>query len=232
MGGLDRGLFCLSGSQQFVLMKNISETLSGRIRILELAGLSLREIQGDPFNERFLPTEEYVLERQESVIMPSNIWETIHRGSYPALQDARTEWAAFYSDYVRTYIERDVRELSAVQDLDAFRRFMVAAAARTGEILNYSNLADAIGKDVSTVKHWISILEASGIIYLLEPYAANVLKPVEIKQSAGVTPDATGAFLVLDKIEGKQRGIGTVVCLCPQPGLLRENVWQLPVWFI
>lgn len=323
-----RGLFCLSGSQQFVLMKNVSETLSGRIRIMELAGLSLREMQGDPFGQRFLPTMEYVLERQKTVRTPANLWEVIHRGSYPALQDARVEWGAFYGDYVRTYVERDVRELSAVQDLDAFRRFMIAAAARTGEVLNYSNLAEAVGKDVSTVKHWVSILEASGIVYLLEPCTANVLKrairtpklyfrdtglacyltrwltaealacgafsghifetfviseilksfsnagldyryfvsyyrgrdrkrrrrdgeiteaegeidfiieengvlhPVEIKQSAGVTPDVTACFPVLDQIEEKKRGMGAVICMCPQPGILRENVLQIPAWYI
>ena len=172
----ETGLFCLSGSHQFKLMKNVSETLSGRISIIELPGLSLREIQGDPFNRRFLPTMEYILERQKTVRMAENIWEIIHRGSYPALQNRDLEWSAFYADYVRTYIERDVRELSAVQDLSAFQRFMIAVAARTGEILNYSNIADEIGKDVTTIKNWISILEASGIIYLLEPYSSAVLK--------------------------------------------------------
>lgn len=324
----DRGLFCLSGSQQFALMKNVSESLSGRVRIMELSGLSMRELQGDTFNQRFLPTMEYVLERQKTARSPKNIWEIIHRGFYPALQDPDTEWAAFYGDYIRTYIERDVRELSAVQDLDAFRRFMIAAAARTGEVLNYSHLADEIGKDVSTVKNWISILEVSGVIYLLEPYTANVLKrairtpklyfrdtglacyltrwltpealacgafsghifetfviseilksfanagldyryfvsyyrgrdrkkvkkngemtqveceidfiieengvlyPIEIKQRGNVTPDVTGSFLVLDKIEGKKRGMGAVVCMCTQPGMLRENILQIPVWYI
>ena len=77
----ETGLFCLSGSQQFKLMKNVSETLSGRISIIELAGLSLREIQGDPFNQRFLPTMEYILERQKTVRAPENIWEIIHRVS-------------------------------------------------------------------------------------------------------------------------------------------------------
>ena len=284
-----KGLFCLSGSQQFVLMKNVSESLSGRVRIMELSGLSMREILGDPFNQRFLPTMEYVLERQKTVKPPANIWEIIHRGSYPALQEADTEWAAFYGDYIRTYIERDVRELSAVQDPEAFRRFMIAAAARTGEVLNYSHLADEIGKDVSTVKNWISILEASGVIYLLEPYTANVLKrairtpklyfrdtglacyltrwltaetlacgafgahgetaeveseidliieengilyPIEIKKNSHVTPDVTGSFFVLDKIEGKKRGMGAVICMGTQPGLLRENILQIPVCYI
>ena len=324
----ETGLFCLSGSQQFKLMKNVSETLSGRISIIELAGLSLREIQNDPFNQRFLPTMEYILERQKTVSTPENIWEIIHRGSYPALQNSDLEWSAFYADYVRTYIERDVRELSAVQDLNAFQRFMIAVAARTGEILNYSNIADEVGKDVVTIKNWISILEASGIIYLLEPYASAVLKraikspklyfrdtglacyltrwltadalaygamngpmfesfviseilksfsnagldyryfvsyyrgkdkkkvnrngetielegeidfiieengvlyPIEIKKNASVTADMTSAFQVLDTSPEKKRGMGAVICMCPQPGALRENVLQIPAWYI
>ena len=172
----EKGLFCLSGSQQFRLMKNVSETLAGRVSILELPGLSLRELQGDPFALPFLPTMEYLLERQKTVKAPKNLWQIIHRGSYPALQDPELEWAAFYADYVRTYIERDVRELSAVHDLVAFRRFMVAAAARTGSVLNCSNIASEVGKDLATIKNWLSILEASGIIYLLEPYASTALK--------------------------------------------------------
>ena len=91
------------------------------------------------------------------------------------MQDPELEWAAFYADYVRTYIERDVRELSAVHDLDAFRRFMVAAAARTGSVLNCSNIASEVGKDLATIKNWLSILEAAGIVCLLEPYASSAL---------------------------------------------------------
>lgn len=324
----EKGLFCLSGSQQFRLVQNVSESLSGRISILELSGLSLREIQKDPFNMRFCPTMDYILERQKTAKAPENIWEIIHRGAYPALQNKDVEWASFYADYVRTYIERDVRELSAVQDLDAFRRFMIAAAARTGEVLNYANMAGEIGKDVTTVKNWVSILEASGIIYLLEPYTANVLKraiktpklyfrdtglacyltrwltpdalaygafsghifetfviseilksfsnagldyryyvsyyrgrdrkkssrngelieteseidfiieengvlyPIEVKQNPNVTADVTSAFMVLDKLEDKKRGTGAVICMCPQPGALRDNILQIPVWYI
>ncbi|NBK94340.1 ATP-binding protein [bacterium 1XD21-13] len=324
----EKGLFCLSGSQQFRLMQNISETLSGRISIVELSGLSLRELQKDSFQERFLPSMEYLLERQKTVKAPRNIWSIIHRGSYPELQNPEVDWSEFYSNYVRTYIERDVRELSAVQDLDAFRRFMIATAARTGEILNYSNIASEVGKDVVTIKNWISILEASGIVYLLEPYSSNVLKraiktpklyfrdtglacyltrwlteealaygafsghifetfviseilksfsnkgldyryyvsyyrgrdkkrvkkngeaievegeidliieengtlyPIEIKQNPHVSADETSAFLVLDQLEDKKRGMGAIVCICSQPGILRENILQIPVWYI
>ena len=91
------------------------------------------------------------------------------------MQNPEIEWTMFYASYVKTYLERDVRKLSAVQNLDDFRRFMVAVAARTGQMVNYSNIADEIGKDQTTVKAWMSILEASGIVYLLEPYTPSVL---------------------------------------------------------
>ena len=324
----ERGQFCLSGSQPLELMENASESLSGRVSIIELSGLSLREIQGSAFSDPFVPTMDYVKRRMTSAKAPDNLWGLIHRGGYPDLQNPDMDWSSFFSGYVKTYLERDVRKLSAVQDLDDFRRFMVAVAARTGQMLNYVNIADEIGKDASTVKKWISILEASGIIYLLEPYTPSVLKkaiktpkvyfrdtglaayltrwltaealacgamsgamfetfviseilksysnrgidyrycvsyyrgrdkkkirkdgkeyeteceidliieengilyPIEIKQSSSVSADDAGAFTVLDKVGEKKRGMGAVICTCPQPDLLRENILELPVWYI
>lgn len=171
------GLYCLSGSQPFRLMQNVSESLSGRISIIELAGLSLREIQGDTFDQPFLPSMDYVMERQKTARQPENIWQIIHRGSFPELyQNPELDWQQFYASYIKTYLERDVRELSAVQNLDVFRRFMVAVAARTGQMVNYANIADEVRRDAATIRNWFSILEASGIIYLLEPYTPSVLK--------------------------------------------------------
>ena len=139
------GLYCLSGSQPFRLMQNVSESLSGRISIIELAGLSLREIQGDTFDQPFLPSMDYVMERQKTARQPENIWQIIHRGSFPELyQNPELDWQQFYASYIKTYLERDVRELSAVQNLDVFRRFMVAVAARTGQMVNYANIADEV----------------------------------------------------------------------------------------
>ena len=316
----ERGLFCLSGSQPLELMEGVSESLSGRIGIIELSGLSMREIKGDSFNRSFVPTMEYVQERSKSVKPFDNIWEVIHRGGYPELQNPEVDWSVFYSSYIKTYLERDVRSLSAVQNLDDFRKFMIAVAARTGQMINYANIADEVGKDQSTIKRWLSVLEASGIIYLLEPFSSSVLKraiktpkvyfrdtglaayltrwltpetlangamsgaffetfviseilksysnrgidyrycvsyyrgrdkkktseneidliieengtlyPVEIKRSSKVTADQTSAFSVLDGIPDKKRGMGAVICMCPQPGVLRENILQLPVWYI
>lgn len=316
----ERGMFCLSGSQPLELMEGVSESLSGRIGIIELSGLSMREIKGDSFNRSFVPTMEYVQERSKSVKPFDNIWEVIHRGGYPELQNPEVDWSVFYSGYIKTYLERDVRSLSAVQNLDDFRKFMIAVAARTGQMINYANIADEVGKDQSTIKRWLFVLEASGIIYLLEPFSSSVLKraiktpkvyfrdtglaayltrwltpetlangamsgaffetfviseilksysnrgidyrycvsyyrgrdkkktseneidliieengtlyPVEIKRSSKVTADQTSAFSVLDGIPDKKRGMGAVICMCPQPGVLRENILQLPVWYI
>lgn len=173
-----RGLYYLSGSQPFKLMELVSDSLAGRVAIIELPPLSLREIMKSDFTKPFLPTMEYVQDRNKTAEKPDNIWGIIHRGGYPEMQNLDMDWAMFFASYVKTYLERDVRELSAVQDLDAFRRFMVACAARTGQMLNYSNIADEVGVDANTVKSWISILEASGIVYILEPYANSALKRV------------------------------------------------------
>lgn len=323
-----KGLFCMSGSQPYQLMQGVSESLSGRVRILELNGLSLREIQGDSFDARFLPTDEYVVARSRTAKEPQSIWHIIHRGGYPELQDQSLDWNAYYADYVKTYLERDVRSLKAVHDLTAFRQFMVAVASRTAQVVNYSNIADEIGKDVGTVKSWISILETSGIIYLLQPYAASELKratrspkihfrdtglvayltrwlspetlacgamagavfetfvvseilksfsnagleyrnfvsyyrghdkisvkgeggveqreceidlvieengtlyPVEVKKDSSPKANAAAAFTVLDRVKGKVRGPGAIVCNCAAPMHLRDNLMALPVWYL
>ena len=324
----EKGQFFLSGSQPFKLMDMVSDSMAGRIAVIELAPLSLREIMGSSFTGPFLPTLEYVKERKDDTQNPGNIWNIIHRGGYPGLQDSSVDWSMYFASYIKTYLERDVRELAAVQDLDAFRKFMIACAARTGQMLNYSNIADEVGKDSVTIKKWISILEASGIIYVLEPFSSSVLKraiktpklyfrdtglaayltrwlspetlangamsgaffetfviseilksysncgldyryfvsyyrgkdkrkvkkdgnvisqeaeidfiiekdgilyPVEIKQASNVSADMTAAFQVLDNIPDKKRGTGAVVCMCPSPGALRDNVLQIPYWFI
>ena len=170
-----RGQYILSGSQRLELMKDISDSLAGRVSILELAGLSLREIYGVKFKQHFVPTDEYIAERVKSLIHYDDIWETIHRGSYPELYDIDKDWQDFYSSYVSTYIERDINELIDTDGV-TFTRFLTVTAARTGELLNYSNIAGEVGVTEPTIKKWISILERTGVIYILQPYSANALK--------------------------------------------------------
>lgn len=173
------GLYLLSGSQAFELMKNVSESLAGRIAILKLQGLSLREILGDDFQATFVPNREYLAARQTTFRQPENIWQMIHRGDMPRLyEQPETDWQVYYASYVATYIERDVRQLVNVGNSSDFTRFMVAIAARSGELLNYSSVAQDVGVSVDTVKRWLNVLQTSGIVYLLQPYSNNHLKRV------------------------------------------------------
>lgn len=94
----------------------------------------------------------------------------------PELLDDRIDWQAYYRSYVRTYIERDVRELVQVRNERTFHDFMIACAARTGQLLNMSDIANTVNVDVATVQGWISVLEASGVIHLLRPFWANTTK--------------------------------------------------------
>ncbi len=170
----ERGQFILSGSQKLELMKDASESLAGRVSVYELCGLSLREIYQIGFNKHFVPTDEYIKERERELKSYENIWDVIHKGSYPELYDVDRDWQDFYSSYVSTYLERDINELIST-DGTTFTKFLTAVAARTGEMLNYANMAGEIGISEPTVKKWISILERTGIIFLLQPYSANAL---------------------------------------------------------
>ena len=169
-----RGDYILSGSQKLELMKGMSESLAGRVSIMELPGLSLREINGISFNRHFVPTEEYLKEREKETKPYSDIWTVIHKGSYPELYDVERNWQDFYSSYVATYIERDINELITADSL-TFTKFMTSVAARTGEMLNYANIASEVGVSEPTVKSWISVLERTGIVYILQPYCASAL---------------------------------------------------------
>ncbi len=173
-----KGSFALTGSQAFELMKGVSETLAGRMAIIELEGLSLREIHKVSFNKPFIPNEEYVNERKKELVDYSRLWETIHRGSMPELQDKNMHWERYYSSYIKTYIEKDVRQIINISDELKFIKFLTALAVRCGELLNVNSIANEVEVSADTIKRWLSILQTSGIIYLLEPYSNNVLKRV------------------------------------------------------
>lgn len=170
----DRGMFILSGSQKLTLMKGVSESLAGRVSVCELNGLSLREIHHVSFNRHFIPTDEYIKAREKQLVSYDHIWDIIHRGSYPELYDIPRDWQDFYASYLATYIERDIHELISADSI-TFTKFLTAVAARTGEILNYANIAGDVGVSEPTVKTWLSILERTGIVYLLQPYSASGL---------------------------------------------------------
>ena len=169
-----RGMFILSGSQKLGLMKGMSESLAGRVSVTELSGLSLREIYEVKFNRHFVPTEEYLSERERELKSYANLWEIIHTGSYPELYDINRDWQEYYSSYVSTYLERDINELISADSI-TFTKFLTAVAARTGEMLNYANIAGEVGVSEPTIKSWISILERTGIVFLLQPYSTSAL---------------------------------------------------------
>jgi uncharacterized protein len=173
------GAFWLTGSQKFHLMQGVSETLAGRIAILDLLGLSRAELIGHAKQILpFVPTPAWLAAaraRQPPPLGLRDLYHAIWTGSFPqfALSDGRMR-DLFFRSYVQTYIERDVRALSRVGDALAFARLLRAAAARTGQLINYADMARDVDVDLKTVKAWLSILETSGLITLLQPYHNNV----------------------------------------------------------
>ena len=169
-----KGAIVLTGSQTYRLMHGVSESLAGRVGILEMRSLSLREVTGTLRRSPYVP--EKISPARQKAPAPFDLWAQIHRGSMPELLDDRIDWQAYYRSYVRTYIERDVRELVQVRNERTFHDFMIACAARTGQLLNMSDIANTVNVDVATVQGWISVLEASGVIHLLRPFWANTTK--------------------------------------------------------
>lgn len=171
-----KGQIFITGSQTYELLSTAAESLAGRISILEMSGLSCRERFCVPFHDAVLPTEEYIREREQHLVPYTDLWEHIHRGSMPELLDAERDWEWFYRDYIRTYIERDVRKIINIKDEMKFRSFLVSIAARSGQILIYEDIAKDIEVNTKTVKHWISVVAASGLIKMIYPYHNNAIK--------------------------------------------------------
>ncbi|MCP9447174.1 MAG: ATP-binding protein [Nitrospira sp.] len=173
-----KGLFWLTGSQSFHLMKHVSESLAGRAAVLQLQGLSLRETLGQsrsviPFLPDSLPAGDISLGGPAL----SWVYERIWRGSFPAMYGEESpDRDLYYGSYVQTYLQRDLRDLTQVGDLTVFMRFLRSAAARTGQLLNMADMARDVGVAPNTVKHWLSMLQATGLIWLMEPYHTNLSK--------------------------------------------------------
>lgn len=170
----EKGKIILTGSQSYKLLSNAADSLAGRVCIINMSSLSLREKYGIDFNTEFLPTEEYISKRKKYVKTYANLWNHIWRGSMPELADDTIEWEAFYRSYIRTYIDRDVADLIDVKNLVKFNNFMQCIASRVGELFNADSLARDVGVTSKTISQWTSILESSGVIKLLQPYEKNV----------------------------------------------------------
>lgn len=173
-----KGAYWLTGSQMFHLMRDASESLAGRVGIVHLLGLSQAEIAGQP-SVPFLPTKELLTAKRKRTEKGSltEAFTAIHRGSLPALhaEENRPDVEQYYSSYVQTYLQRDIKDLTQVGDELAFLRFLTAVAARTGQMLQYSDLARDIGISQPTAKKWLSLLVTSGIVTLVEPWYSNML---------------------------------------------------------
>lgn len=170
----EKGKIILTGSQSYKLLSNASDSLAGRVCIINMSSLSLREKYGIDFNTEFLPTEEYISKRKNFIKTYENLWNHIWRGSMPELADDNVEWESFYRSYIRTYIDRDVADLIDVKNLVKFNNFMQCIASRVGELFNADSLARDVGVTSKTISQWTSILESSGVIKLLQPYEKNV----------------------------------------------------------
>ena len=167
-------LFWLTGSQQFKVMKEVSESLAGRIGVLNLYSLSLSEILSNG-SVVFNPSIENLKKKEiKSKLDTNQIFELIYNGGMPSIVTKTIERNDFFSSYINTYIERDVKQLLNVGKTMEFYNFMQYIAVRTAQEVNYAKIANEIGVDSKTIKNWISILESSGIIYLLQPYYSNL----------------------------------------------------------
>ena len=214
------GLFWLTGSQKFHLMQGITESLAGRVAIVDLLGLSQAEMDGRAeVAEPFLPTSDWIEQTAKHIKQPKSpqeMYERIWLGSFPRLWITGDPNGAgegdgsgygfgsgagagnldgsgfgyqhilysevnrdiFYKSYVQTYIQRDVRDQLNITDDIAFNRFLRTIAARTGQVLNYSDIARDVDIDHKTAKAWLSVLETSGLVYLLQPYHNNITKRI------------------------------------------------------
>lgn len=175
-----KGQYWLTGSQQFHMMKNVTESLAGRVAIVDLKGLSLKELD-DLEQVPFIPTADNIENMRKSSKYHdlTNIYQKIWRGSYPEVNtNTDTDWETFYKSYLRTYIERDIKDLNAVKNEMDFIKFLKVLAARTGQMLDYTDISKEVGVSSPTIKSWVSILVSSNIVYLLQPYFSNINKRI------------------------------------------------------
>ena len=175
-----KGDFWITGSQVFQMMKNVSESLAGRVGIISLLGLSNAEIYGYD-SEPYTTEPERLMKRLEEVkrLGLNDLYARIFKGSMPALYaDDTVDWETYYRSYVETYLQRDIRDLTQVADEMQFFNFMTVAAAHTSKPVIYEELASESGISAPTAKKWLSILVTSHIIALVQPYYNNVLKRV------------------------------------------------------
>lgn len=172
-----KGQIILTGSQSYELMEKASDSLAGRISILELLPLSMREIFNTSDNNPFIPNDNYIKNKKPKEY--KDLWFYIHRGFFPELYDdenRNTDW--FYNDYIRTYLERDLTKIINVKDQITFRNFLISIAVRSGHVIVYEDIARDLQISSVTVKNWVSILAATGLIRIVHSYQNNYLNRI------------------------------------------------------
>jgi len=171
-----RALYWLTGSQQYNLLQGVTESLAGRVVLIDMLGFSIYEREGKGDKQKpFLPSSDpaCILKRRNSADTFKVIWQ----GAFPDVINADAEYReAFYDSYIRTYIERDVRQIINIGSEVKFITFLKVAAARTGQELNLAGIARDVGVDPKTAEKWLSVLKTSGLVYLLQPYHKNITK--------------------------------------------------------
>lgn len=195
-GEENQGMFWLTGSQKFKMMKDVSESLAGRIAVFDMLGLSAAEIDGQE-EEQFDPELEALRARLKNRKNKNihQIYDRIFQGGMPKLASTEIERDRFYMDYVNTYLERDIKDLAQVGKLTEFYDFLVFMAARTSQELRYEEIANSIGISSPTAKAWVSILERSGIIYILRPYYSNITNRLVKTPKVYFTDTGLAAYL-------------------------------------
>ncbi len=178
-GQPNEGMFWLTGSQKFSMMKQSSESLAGRVAIFDLTGLSASEIRGkSPW--AFDPDIAAVRKRwgESEPLTLSEVYQWIFRGGMPKRITSDIEPQRYYTDYINTYLEKDVRDFAHIGKLHEFSQFLIYMAAHTAQELKYADISRSVGISSPTAKEWVSILESSGIIYILRPYYNNIVKRI------------------------------------------------------
>lgn len=173
----EKGQYLLSGSQNLLLTEQVTESLAGRAAILKLLPLTMKEMMGRP--KAPFPWEEKKEPPRRKIIPIPNLWKEFLRGGYPELSaNPNRDLALWHASYVQTYLERDVRSLRQVGDMMLFQSFLRMLAARSGQLLNLTELARDLGMVVNTAKAWLSVLEATFQVMILRPYFVNIGKRI------------------------------------------------------
>ena len=205
-GKENNGLFWLTGSQKFKMMKGVAESLAGRVAVFEMSSLSMQELEGN-IHGCFVPEVEALKKVKFPSLNVSEVYQRIFRGGMPRLVTTDIDRDRYYADYVNTYLERDVKDLAQVGKLNEFYDFLVYMAARTGQEWKYEDIAKRIGISAPTAKAWVGILERSGIIFLLHPYHSNI----------------TNRLVKIPKVYFMDTGLAAYLCRWPNAETLQNG---------